>query len=339
MFPGPLTLPAQVAYRPMLGRFMEEEIRDQPRALAANAARYEDELRGFVRDREFDMALLVARGSSDHAALYGRYLIEIHLGLPVSLAAPSVLTRYGRKVRYRRCLAVGLSQSGAAPDVAEVLAMMREGGHATVAITNTPGSRVTEAAEHSLVLDVGEERSVAATKTYTASLLAMYQLVRACGAELPSAIGALPDQIWLERARREAESGLGYVLRSLVLFALARGYGFCTAQESALKLMECALLACKSYSTADFQHGPKALAGPGSAAIVYGAAQDDPDLAALEGQGCQVVRSCRTPEDLPPPLTPIWDIFFGQWLALGAARARAFDPDKPQFIQKVTETR
>jgi glucosamine--fructose-6-phosphate aminotransferase (isomerizing) len=97
--------------------------------------------------------------------------------------------------------------------------------------------------------------------------------------------------------------------------------------------MECALLPCKSYSSADFQHGPRALAGPGSAAIVYG-----DEVPGLAGQGCAIVQA-PVPPNVPEPLRPLWDIFFGQWLALFAARARAIDPDKPPFIQKITTTR
>jgi len=311
---------------------MEAEIREQPDRLAENVGRYGKELGEGFAGRNFDMALLVARGSSDHAALFGRYLMEIHLGIPVSLAAPSVLTRYGTKIKYPNCLAIGISQSGAAPDVAEVLAALSEEGHATLAITNTPNSRVTQSAGRTLLLGTGEERSVAATKTYTASLLAFYELVRVLGGGLPAPM--LPNGAWMEKTRLAAEAKLGYLIRNPVLFALARGYGFCTAQETALKLMECALLPCKSYSSADFQHGPKALAGPGSSAVVYG--DPMPELAA---QGCALIVAPSPDESVPEPIRPIWDILFGQWLALGAARARAFDPDHPQFIQKVTETR
>lgn len=317
---------------PMQGQCMEAEIREQPKRLHENRDRYAKELSQAFGGKAFDMALLVARGSSDHAALYGRYLMEIHLGIPVSLAAPSVLTRYGVRLRYPRCLAIGISQSGAAPDVAEVLAALRQDGHSTLAITNTPGSRITEAAETSLILEAGPERSVAATKTYTTSLLALYELVLSLGGGLPAPI--LPTDDWLETARINANDQLGYIVRNPVLFSLGRGFGFCTAQETALKLMECAILPCKSYSTADFQHGPKALAGPGSAAIVFGEA-----ISELAAQGCQLVLAPAVPDTVPESIRPIWDIFFGQWLSLGAARARNFDPDHPQFIQKVTETR
>src|SRR5688500_7968918 len=117
----------------MLGRCMEAEIREQPEALSLNSSRYEDELKAAVGASKPEMAVLVARGSSDNAALYGRYLIEVNLQIPVSLAAPSVLTRYGAKIKYPSCLAIGISQSGAAPDVAEVLARLRAEGHTTLA--------------------------------------------------------------------------------------------------------------------------------------------------------------------------------------------------------------
>lgn len=315
----------------MLGQCMEAEIREQPRVLVQNAARYEDELRTALSDLKPEMAVLVARGSSDNAALFGRYLIEINLQIPVSLVAPSVLTRYGSKIKYPRCLAIGISQSGAAPDVAEVLVRLRSEGHATLAITNTSGSRITEAAEHSLNLGVGNEKAIAATKTYTSSLAALYSLVIALGAELPPL--TTPGEEWLESTLQAAETGVGHLLRNHILFTLGRGYGFCTVQESALKLMECALLPCKSYSSADFQHGPRALAGSGSAAIVYG-----DEVPGLAEQGCAIVQAPQPP-GIAEPLRPIWDIFFGQWLALLAARARAIDPDKPPFIQKITETR
>lgn len=313
-----------------LGKWMESEIRAQPDVLASNCTRYLEELRAAVNGRTYDMVLLAARGSSDNAALYGRYLIEIHLGLPVSLAAPSVITRYRSEMRYPRCLAVGISQSGEAPDVSEVLAYMRASGHTTLAITNSSGSRMEREAEFTLQLGAGKEQSVAATKTYTASLLAMAQLVRALGASLPDPMPSLPNDSWVHRSASAAQESLGQVLRSHTLFALARGYSFCTAQESALKMMECALLPCKSYSVADFQHGPRALATYGSCAVVYG---DEPN--GLEGTGCLVVQA---PIAESLEYAPIRDIVFGQMLALAASRARGLDPDRPQNLSKVTKT-
>ena len=317
-----------------LGLAMESEIREQPSVLAQNAPAYLDQLKTFFQERqEFDMVLLAARGSSDNAALYARYLIEIHLGIPVSLAAPSVITRYKSNIKYNKCLAIGISQSGAAPDVAEVLGYMKDQGHTTLAITNTADSRLTTVATESLLLNCGVERSVAATKTYTSTLLALYQLVRALGGDLPDP--QLPNDAWVQTSSDIAKGFSGPLNRCNPIFSIARGYGFCTALETALKLMECALVPCKAYSAADFEHGPKALAGHGSAAISYYGS-----LPGLRDQGCEILEV-----DSPLPRTseteavlPIWDIVVGQWLALHVARSRGLDPDKARHLSKVTET-
>lgn len=306
---------------------MEREIREEPSVL--RNANYGEVLRP-LNGRTFDMILLAARGSSDHAALFARYLIEVHLGIPVSLAAPSVLTRFGSRVRYRNCLAVGISQSGAAPDIAEVMETMREDGHTTVGVTNTEGSRLASCVDVPVLLNVGVEKALAATKTYAASLLAMVELVRALGARLSPNI--LPDDPWVERCEEEARSASGAVLRSAPVFALGRGYAFATAHETALKLMECALVPCKAYSTADFEHGPKALAGHGSAALSYSG-----DLPGLADQGCEIVVA-PTPEGVPDEFRPLWDVVFAQWTALHAARAKGLNPDAARHLKKVTET-
>lgn len=308
---------------------MESEIREQPEVLAKNAPRYLEELTRSFDGKSFEMVLLAARGSSDNAAHYARYLIEVHLRIPVSLAAPSVLTRYATDMEYPRCLCVGISQSGEATDVSEVLAHLRGKGHATLAITNTAGSRLTREAEHSLLLNCGEETSVAATKTYTASLLALYQLVRSLGGVLPDP--DLPNESHVKACRDAAETAMGGLIRSNILFALARGYRFSSAFETALKLMECALLPCKAYSTADFAHGPRALAGHGTAAIAFG---DPPE--GLAESGCLVVQA---PESADDTVQPMFDAVFGQWLALLTARARGLDPDNPRHLKKVTRTR
>lgn len=312
---------------------MEREIGEQPEVLARGAERYLGSLRGPLSG-DHQIAVLVARGSSDHAALYARYLFEVHLQIPVSLAAPSVLTRYGSRVRYRRGLGIGISQSGEAPDVAEVLAMLRAEGHMTLAITNTGGSRLTREAEESLLLEAGEERSVAATKTYTASLLALYEATRALGAGgLPSTAGSLPTSQWIAEATPHAREAAEAVVAGHPVFGLGRGFRFASAQEAALKLMECALIPCKAYSSADFEHGPKALAGPGSVAISF-----DGDKPGLRAQGCRVLVA-PSPPSVSEELLPLWDAVFAQLAALFAARLRGLDPDVPQHLQKVTRTR
>ncbi len=310
---------------------MEREIDEQPGLLSRHSSAYERKLTDVLDGRRFEMVLLAARGSSDHAALYARYLIEIHLQIPVVLAAPSVLTRYGKRIRYPNCLAIGISQSGSAPDVSEVLAALREDGHFTLAITNTPGSRLDKVAEHSLHLDVGEERSVAATKTYTATLLALHQLVQALGRDGGSL--TLPDLQWSEACRAAAEGHARSLVAAEPTFSLGRGYGFSTAHETALKLMECALIPCKAYSTADFEHGPKALADAGSAIVAFDRLGES-----LVEQGGVVLEAPVPALPVSEEALPIWQIIYGQWLALACARLKGEDPDAPQFIQKVTRT-
>ncbi|OWU64902.1 MAG: hypothetical protein CBB60_007425 [Armatimonadetes bacterium Cent15-Ar3] len=319
-----------------LGSFMEHEIREQPALLAQRSPSYFDQFKTiFCGAEAYDMVLLAARGSSDNAALYARYLLEIHLGVPVSLAAPSVITRYNSNLKFpSRTLAIGISQSGAAPDVAEFLSYMNEQGHTTVGITNTAESRLTKTAAHSVLLEVGKENSVAATKTYTATLTALYQMVRALGDSTKTGLlGELqtPTTDWLDKCHDDALMASGPVNRCNPVFALARGYGFCTALETALKLMECALVPCKAYSAADFEHGPKALAGHGSAAVSYFGA-----MPGLRDQGCEIIEVDTA--DVDAPAAPVWDIIFGQWLALHVARSRGLNPDQARHLNKVTET-
>ena len=313
----------------VLGEKMAREIAEQPELWRKNADVYFGALSEAVAGENFEMVLLVARGSSDNAALYLRYLLEVYVGIPVSLAAPSVLTRFGRVLKYPKTLAVGISQSGAGPDVSEVLLGMRKAGHHTLAITNTPGSRMAQAAEHVLDLAAGPETSVAATKSYSLSLLAGYELTRALGGEIP--VPALPSESWVEESLAAAAAHSGVVVRSTPVFALGRGFSYSTAHESALKLMECALIPCKAYSSADFEHGPKALAGAGSVVVSF-----DGDHEGLRAQGAEVAIA-------PEPATsealrPIWQTIYLQSLALNVARARGLDPDAPRHLRKVTLT-
>ncbi len=307
---------------------MEKEIAEQPEVLSTNAPRYLSELKQVLQGKSFDLILLAARGSSDHAALYARYLIEIHLGIPVTLAAPSVITQYKSKIKFPKCLAIGISQSGAAPDVSEVIAYLRSEGHDTLAVTNTANSRLGEAAHHTLLLEAGIEQSIAATKTYSASLLAVAQIVQALGADLGPT--QLPTQEWLATTRELATENSGHIVRCNPIFSLGRGYSYCSAVETALKLMECALIPAKSYSIADFHHGPKALAAHGTACILYGDVPED-----LRATGATVIEAPKANMGIWDPL---WNIQFGQWIALLAARARGINPDIAQNLTKVTET-
>jgi glucosamine--fructose-6-phosphate aminotransferase (isomerizing) len=306
---------------------MEREIREQPARLSEAEASLIEQLERLPL-REYRQVVLVARGSSDNAALYLRYLIEVYLGIPCCLAAPSVATVYGSEVMYRDALCVAISQSGESPDVRRIVEQMNRQGHDTLAVTNTPGSPLAQEAKFDLCLGVGQEMSIAATKTYTASLLAACLLARRLVAM--TGMPLVPSRKWLGECDAAAQASVDAVLNAQVVIALARGFSFATAQETALKLIECARIPCKSYSTADFAHGPKAIAGPGTVAIVFG---EVPSI--LEETGCEVITR---PDEGELTCAPIREIVFSQFLALHAARRKGLDPDAAANLSKVTRT-
>lgn len=167
------------------GSIMRSEIEQQISVLKEVSDLYALEWEKILDSSDFEIVLLVGRGSSDNAALYLKYLIEIFLHVPAVLSAPSVITRFQSEVHYPQCLTIGISQSGEAMDVAEVLKYMQSKGHQTVAITNNKTSPLSEVSDYCFDLRVGVEQAVAATKTYTASLLSGYQMVRTLNRSLP----------------------------------------------------------------------------------------------------------------------------------------------------------
>lgn len=300
------------------------------------------------------------RGSSDHAATYARYLVETQLGLPAGLAAPAVTTLYGARVDWRDALVVAISQSGAGPDVAETVEAARAGGAVTVAITNEAGSALAAAADHVLLCRAGTERSVAATKTYAASLAVVAALVDevAGGDGFGGAVPALPDTLAgaLERSRTWIDRGVADAFAAGDrAFVVSRGHNLATALETALKLKETAGVFADGYSSADFEHGPIVLAVPGVEVLAFRPAGPvgrsiQTLLDRLEDRGVRpwVVSDAgfqrREPRDLrleplPEPLTPIAFAIPGLLLAEAVAVRRELDPDAPAGLAKVTLTR
>ncbi|MGH3624317.1 MAG: SIS domain-containing protein, partial [Sciscionella sp.] len=248
------------AQRP--GTRMSGEVAEQPAMLAALFSRRAelDPVAERIRARRPRFALLAARGSSAHAARYAKYLIEIGLALPAGLVSPSTTTLYGARPDLSDVLLVTVSQSGGSPDLVEVTESARRGGALTVAVSNTAHSPLTTVAELSVDIGAGAELAVAATKTYTASLLALYLLVEKvrggdCSAAAP--IGELAEQAMLESTAGvdDAVRRCRFVER---MVTTGRGYSSATAAEAALKLAETAYLAARAYSGADLLHGPVA---------------------------------------------------------------------------------
>src|SRR2546428_13000597 len=243
---------------------MLQEIAEQPAALAKTIAEERTKIERLgrsLKEREIDLIVLVARGSSDNAALFGRYLLEITTGIPVSLSAPSVHTLYHAKLNLKRALVVGVSQSGEGEDINRVLENARECGAFTIGITNEPASSMVKLVDETLLMHGGRERSIAATKTYTGQLMLFYMLA----AEIADRGVAFSfDQIpeLAERALEQRPAVLELVQRYVFMencVVVGRGLAYANAYELALKLMETCYVVAERFSSADFLHGPLAM--------------------------------------------------------------------------------
>lgn len=345
---------------------LRREIDEQPaiieRLIGAgtpHAEQIADAIAPRIVARDIDLVVVAARGTSDHAAVYAQYRFGVDLRLPVALAAPSLGSLYGAEPRLDRALVIGISQSGRSPDVVGVVSYARRQGAATIAITNTPASELAAAAEHQLDLRAGEERAVAATKTYTASLTAVAMLVGALATRLgldadSSALAAIPDALsdaLSPEREAEAVAVAGRLAGSDRVIVVGRGFEYATAREMALKLKELARVSADPYSSADFLHGPLALVEPGLPVVVLApsgraAADADALLARLGELGAEPIvisdrpeANLKLPAGLPDSVMPIVSVVPGQLVALHAAIARGIDPDSPRWISKVTLTR
>jgi glutamine---fructose-6-phosphate transaminase (isomerizing) len=297
--------------------------------------------------------VIVARGSSDYAAIFGRYLLEAATGRPVALAAASLQTLYGVEAHLDGWLAVGISQSGRTPEITTVLERYRLAGARTVAVTNDPESPLAATASASIPLGAGEEGAVPATKTFTAQLAAVALLAEALG-PVPwgdwdwERLPGLIEELLADTAPAErAAAALGDAHE---LVAVGRGYLMCVALEAALKLREATGVRAEGWSAADFRHGPVTVARgdlPLLAVSASGpAAADVEELAAeLERAGTPVLRLADRPDaELPypgglaEPLCALPAAVRAQQLALAVARLRGLDPDQPPGLRKVTPT-
>lgn len=335
------------------GAGMAADIAEQPevyaRLLEPAHATAIAEVAAVIAERRPRHVVFTARGTSDHAALYAAYLAEIRLGLPAGLASPSAVTVYGARPDLSHALVVGVSQSGGSPDLAEVLRVARESGALTLAVTNNPSSPLAEVAELSVDVAAGHERAVAATKTYTAELLALLMLVEAvrAGGAVPDELAELPD-LAARVLENDALTGIAARYRFAArMVTTGRGYAYATAREAALKLMETSYLPALAFSGADLLHGPLAMTDPDVPVLAVvgsgpgGAAMRDV-LARLRERRADVLTIGATGEiavpDVDERLAPLLDILPLQRLALALALARGEDPDAPRGLNKVTAT-
>jgi glutamine---fructose-6-phosphate transaminase (isomerizing) len=328
---------------------MEADMRAQPEVLRRLVSQPRPEL-----GPRPDSIVIVARGSSDYAAIFGRYVLEAATGRPVALAAPSLQTLYGVEPRLEGWLAVGISQSGRTPEIRTVLDSYGRAGARTLAITNDPDSPLARSADCSLVLSAGEEAAVPATKTFTAQLAALALVAEALGPvpwaetdweRVPAAVESVIGDF------EAAERGAARLDGADELVALGRGYLMPVALEAALKLREAARLRAEGWSAADFRHGPVTVAGADLPVLAVSAA--GPAAADVEELGREMAASGAVvlrladdadadlpyPGDLAEPLRALPAAVRAQQLALGLARRRGVDPDSPPGLRKVTPTR
>ena len=312
-------------------------------------------------EERIDYVFLTARGTSDHAGLYAKYLWGAHNQLPIALAAPSLFSIYRRPPRLDHALVVGISQSGQSPDIISVLTEARRQGAPTLAITNSPESPLAEASDWVIDAYAGPELAVAATKSYTAQLAAIAMLSVALDDEDGKRFAALQEaahylewMLELDAQIQQIAERYRYMSQCVVL---GRGYNYATAYEWALKLKELTYTVAAPYSSADFQHGPVAMVAQGFpvfAVMPKGAVFDDlielvtrlktvhqVELLVLSNHDSALAaadRAIALPDDLPEWLTPLVAIVPAQLFCYHLTRAKGFDTESPRMLSKVTKT-
>jgi glucosamine--fructose-6-phosphate aminotransferase (isomerizing) len=328
---------------------MRAEIAEQPEVYRRILASFETEIapvRKAIGRLAPRTVHLVARGSSDHAALYAKYVVEVLAQRPAGLMSASAFTVYGARPDLSESLVVAISQSGSSPDLVASLRAARELGALTVAVTNDPDSALAGVADWHVALQAGPERSVAATKTYTAELLALYLLLAPEPGDL-SGLPAAAEAVLADTAGLERGVALCQGVDRLVV--TGRGFAYPSAREAALKLMETCYLSAQAFSAADLMHGPLAMIDervPVIAVVPPGEAGAalEPVLEAVRGRGARVWTvgagadlDIASP-GLPDAVRPMLEILPLQLVAMCAALARGIDPDRPRALNKVTRT-
>lgn len=342
--------------------FMLKEIQEQPdwvcNALDSQRPAV-SALVSAIRENDIRHVLIAARGTSDHAATYAKYLFEIVAGMPVALAAPSIYTLYDARVQLGSTLVMGISQSGQGTDVVQVLSSARAAGALTACITNHVHSPLGEISDHVLLCSAGEERALAATKTYTTSLALVALLV----GELANDRSLLRGLDEVHTRMTEALSMAESVERAVERYrymnecaVLARGLNQATALEAALKITETSYVMAKPYSGADFLHGPIAMVEPGFPCFLFAppgrAYPSMLELAlTIRKRGAEMVivsseaeildlatTRLPVPVEMDERLSPLVYILPGQLFAYFLAKTRGEDPDRPRGLKKVTKT-
>jgi glucosamine--fructose-6-phosphate aminotransferase (isomerizing) len=343
---------------------LKDEIFEQPTVLQTWLDTQLDAARAIaraIREREAAYVFLAARGTSDHAGVYAQYLWGSLNRLPVAFAAPSLFTMYEGSPQLQKALVVGISQSGQSPDVVSVLAEGRRQGALTLAITNAVDSPLAHTAEFALDVHAGAEKAVAATKSYTAELMAIAALAAALtdDEQRLAALRRVPEAVHAALALDEGAEQIAARHREMTrCVVLGRGYNYASAQEWALKLKELAYVFADPYSAADFQHGPIAIVERGfpilaiapSGAVLADAVALLRRLREEHGAELFVISdddsalglghaTLRLPPGVPEWLSPLVSIVPAQLYCYHLTRAKGYDTESPRSLRKVTLTK
>ena len=304
--------------------------------------------------------LIAARGTSDHAAVYGKYLIEILTGLPVSLAAPSVFTVYKKTLKLRNSLVIGISQSGKDLDVLEVIKAAKEEGAITVSITNFEDSALAREAKYHLFCACGEENSVAATKTFSSQmfLLANLTALWSGDAKLTAALLELPLKIEETfKVAEEIQVKIGRYRFMNECFILARGINYAIALEASLKIQETSYVRASAYATSDFHHGPYAMIHKNMPVFIFAPKgetleevwemvlklkEEEADITIISDVD-ELLEMGSCAFKIPPCdndfISPFINVVVAQMLACKLSVEKGLDPDSPRGLKKVTLTK
>ncbi len=344
----------------MSEKFMIKEIREGFSIIKSYKDRWEEftEVSKRIKSFDFQNIVFVARGSSDNAATWGKYYIESHLRIPVSLCAPSLFTIYKLPPNLKSSLVIAISQSGESDDICEVVNNANEQGALTIGITNNPQGKLAHIAKINIFLNSGIEKSVAATKTYLSQLVSIYFLTntligRNTLPEFDKILNAMEDILKREEEIKEKVKPYKYMEHCAVL---GRGFNLSTALETALKLKETSYIIAQPYSSADFMHGPLALASEGFPVFFFVPKGESIEhslevLKTLKEKGSDIfiftneINLLKEYDgiyincDAPEYVTPIPFIYPAQFFAYYLAEIKGRDPDNPRNIRKVTITR
>ncbi len=342
---------------------MWKEIFQQPEALKScieTNERAVREIADALNEADISSVVIAARGTSDHAAVYGKYIIEYKLGIPVALAAPSIFTAYKGTLKMKNCLVAAISQSGEAEDVLEVIKAANSQGAITLGITNFVDSPIAKECRFHLFTNAGVEQSVAATKTFTTQLASIAQLVAHWSGDenLAKMLKTIPENVSKVLCQKEAVITKVQRYRYMEeCFVLARGINYSISLEAALKIQETNYVRAKGYATSDFHHGPFAMVEKDMPVIVF--APEGPSLKDVKEMtdklisvGAEVIIvsnndeicemgnvSFKIPKTENDMISPFYNVVLAQMFACQLSLAKGLDPDRPRGLNKVTITR